>query len=75
MSNKLIKENSLKPCPFCGRKVSRIIGIGGINFFSCHSKNGCGAIVSFDNDFYNEHENEAVKAWNRRTCSCKKQEE
>ena len=55
--------NELKPCPFCGKKVRRCIGFGGLNFFKCNS---CGAVVSFDNDYYNSHTNEAVKAWNRR---------
>ena len=53
----------LKPCPFCGGKVKRVIGIMGLNFFKCQK---CGAVVSFDNDYYNTHQNEAIEAWNRR---------
>lgn len=55
--------DKLKPCPFCGGKVSRVIGIMGLNFFRCK---GCGAVVSFDNDYYNTHTGEAVEAWNNR---------
>jgi Lar family restriction alleviation protein len=53
----------LKPCPFCGGKVRRAIGLMGLNFFRCKE---CGAVVSFDNDYYNTHKNEAIEAWNRR---------
>ena len=35
----------------------------GLNFFKCRK---CGAVVSFDNDYYNLHKNEAIKAWNTR---------
>lgn len=54
----------LKPCPFCGGNINRKIGFGGLNFFKCSV---CGATVSFDNDFYNTHTDEAVNAWNTRT--------
>lgn len=53
----------LKPCPFCGGNVRRVIGFGGLNFFKCKK---CGAVVSFDNDYYNTHTSEAVKTWNCR---------
>ena len=53
----------LKPCPFCGGNVRRVIGFGGLNFFKCRK---CGAVVSFGNDFYNTHKDRAVEAWNRR---------
>lgn len=55
----------LKPCPFCGGTVKRAIGFNGLNFFKCFNK-GCGAVVSFDNDYYNTHTNEAINAWNER---------
>ena len=55
--------NELKPCPFCGKRVKRVVGFGGLNLFKCRR---CGAAVSFDNDYYNIHKNEAVNAWNRR---------
>ncbi len=57
------KKTELKPCPFCGGKARRVIGFMGVNFFKCTA---CGATVSFDNEYYNNHKNEAVKAWNRR---------
>ncbi len=53
----------LKPCPFCGGAAKRTIGFMGLNFFKC---NKCGAVVSFDNDYYNTHKNAAIEAWNRR---------
>ena len=53
----------LRECLFCGGKVKRVIGVMGLNFFKCKE---CGAVVSFDNDYYNTHKNEAIEAWNRR---------
>ena len=53
----------LKSCSFCGGKVRRVIELMGLNFFKCKK---CGAVVSFDNDYYNTHQNEAIEAWNRR---------
>ena len=55
----------LKPCPFCGERIHRTKGFGGLNFFKCRNT-ACGAVVSFDNDYYNLHKDEAIKAWNRR---------
>ena len=57
-------EYKLKPCPFCGNHVKRVIGLMGLNFFKCST---CGAVISFDNDYYNEHKDEAIAAFNRRT--------
>lgn len=54
----------LKPCPFCGGKVRRTIGsIMGFVFFKCRE---CGATISFNNYYYNEHKDEAIEAYNRR---------
>lgn len=39
-----------------------MIGIGGLNLFKCKK---CGAVVSFDNDYYNTH-NDTIIAWNTR---------
>ena len=58
------KKTELKMCPFCGTDVQRVIGFMGVNFFKCTE---CGATVSFDNEYYNNHKNEALKAWNRRS--------
>ncbi len=58
------KKTELKMCPFCGTDVQRVIGFMGVNFFKC---NECGATVSFDDEYYNNHKNEALKAWNRRS--------
>ena len=56
-------ELKLRECPFCGGNVRRFIGFGGLNFFTCQK---CGAVVSFDNDFYNTYKDRAIEAWNRR---------
>ena len=53
----------LKPCPFCGGKVRRVTGLIGINFFKCQK---CRVIIRFDNDYYNDHQDEAIEAYNRR---------
>ena len=58
------KKTELKPCPFCGTDVQRVIGFMGVNFFKCTEYS---ATVSFDNEYYNNHKNEALKAWNRRS--------
>ena len=50
-------------CPFCGGTIKRKIGFAGLNFFKCQK---CGAVISFDNDYYNSHKNEAVEAFNTR---------
>ena len=53
--------NELKPCPFCGGKVKRVIGpMRETVMFVCET---CGADVCF---FGAEHEPKATKAWNRR---------
>ena len=59
-------EIKLKPCPFCGKRVIRTRGIGGLNFFKCINTTVCGAVISFDNDFYNRFTEMAVKAFNKR---------
>ena len=54
-------DNSLKPCPFCGGMVHKIIGpYKNTVMFFCPD---CGAEVSF---YTSEHEPRATKAWNRR---------
>lgn len=63
-SKRLSEAGVLVPCPFCKGEVRRVIGFGGLNFFKCRK---CGAVVSFDNDYFNEHPNEALLAWNTRT--------
>lgn len=55
-----------KTCPFCG--WGTIVDGGGLFSHACEC-NSCGARTKN----YRIWE-EAVKAWNRRTCSCKKQE-
>ena len=56
----------LRPCPFCGGRVIRVRGWNGLNFFKCLC-HGCSAVMSFDNDYYNLHTDEAVNAYNKRT--------
>ena len=57
----------LEPCPFCGGRVKRYRGFMGLNFFRCTNTAECGAVMSFDNDFYNKHPEEAYKRYNRRS--------
>jgi hypothetical protein len=62
-AKRLTDAGVLLPCPFCKGEVRRVIGFGGLNFFRCRK---CGAVVSFDNDYYNAHKDEAITAWNTR---------
>lgn len=57
--------SNLRPCSFCGGAVIRVRGWNDLNFFKCQ-RLGCGAVMSFDNDYCNEHTDEAVKAYNTR---------
>lgn len=51
----------LKPCPFCGKKVKKIVApMMKTVMFTCLN---CGADVCFYKAEYGE---KAVKAWNRR---------
>lgn len=53
----------MKGCPFCGGRVGKRRGIGGIPFFECTNKE-CACVVSFKGT------EKSVKAaegrWNRR---------
>ena len=52
----------LKPCPFCGGEVKKIIApYRGTVMFVC---NKCGSDVCF---YGAEHEPKATQAWNRRS--------
>ena len=62
-AKRLTEKGVLAPCPFCKGEVRRVIGVMGLNFFKCRK---CGAVVSFDNDYFNAHPNEARLAWNTR---------
>ena len=62
-AKRLTDKGVLVPCPFCGGDVRRVIGVMGLNFFKCK---GCGAVASFDNDYFNAHPNEARLVWNTR---------
>ena len=70
-AKRLTERGELLPCAFCKGDVRRVIGFGGLNFFKCRK---CGAVVSFDNDYYNTHKNEAITAWNARTPILSKRE-
>jgi len=56
--------NKIKPCPFCGEKVTASKGSIGITayitFFKCHK---CGAVVSFNGA---EAKSPVIIQWNRR---------
>ena len=60
------KKIDLKPCPFCGKSVNRVRGWGGLNFFKCTNRSECGAVMSFDNDYFNQNPEKAINAYNRR---------
>ena len=62
-AERLTEKGVLAPCPFCKGEIRRIIVVMGLNFFKCRK---CGAVVSFDNDYFNAHPNEARLAWNTR---------
>lgn len=55
--------DELKPCPFCGGKITRRRGLKNLIFFCCYR---CGSITSFNSDWCNKHPDEALKVWNRR---------
>ena len=61
-----MEHNKLKPCPFCGKPVTRVRGFYGLNFFKCNNSGGCGAVMSFDNDYYNDNPEQAFEAFNKR---------
>ena len=63
---KVIQNPPLRDCPFCGKPVIRVRGVAGLNFFKCTNRNVCGAVMSFDNDYYNSNTEEAYKQFNRR---------
>lgn len=66
------KNKDLLPCPFCGGEAD-IVGDWKTNYSDYYQVfcENCG--VSQTGQDY-EAEQEAIEAWNRRTCSCKKQE-
>ena len=53
---------NLKPCPFCGGKVTVVPGlVAGVTMIFCRK---CGATVSFHQKEKADH---PIEAWNRRT--------
>ena len=54
----------LKPCPFCGKKRTRLSGIMGIITIKCRN---CGASIETDCSF--EPLQAAYNNWNRRAKS------
>ena len=63
---KAIHNPPLRACPFCNNPVLRLRGYNGLNFFKCTNKIVCGAVMSFDNDYYNAQPEEAYRQFNRR---------
>lgn len=69
-----MSENNLKPCPFCGGEAKlhkEKLDIFGVmrDCYSVYCTKCCCQTQ------YSGSENEAVRDWNKRTCSCKKHEE
>lgn len=58
----------LKPCPFCGGRVTLMNLVTPIKMFYCTNYKDCGAVVSFDNDVCNLEagDRHKIRAWNRR---------
>jgi len=80
-------KNNLLPCPFCGGEVSLSeMGDGGKHWYCITrgvGENPCKCRLFMESDqFYdvdpeiakNDIKKKLIKAWNRRTCSCKKRE-
>ena len=59
-------ETKLEPCPFCGHEVIEIIGTMELRFFKCLNRQTCGAVMSFDNDYYNHNPDSTRDIYNRR---------
>ena len=67
MSVKLVKEQELKRCPFCGSTVMKSENImGGLVMYQCRNWKECGATVSFDNPIANHNQRTTDRFWNRR---------
>ena len=58
-----MKEDRIKPCPFCDGIVKVIKSPIGVIFFKCEE---CGCIVSFDTKKCNKHPEKAIEAFNTR---------
>ncbi len=58
--------DNLKHCPFCGGKIRKRVGFGGIMLYECLDKKKCGAMVSFDSDCCIALPEKADDIWNRR---------
>lgn len=76
-----MNENNLKPCPFCGGEASLYMDNHKKYFAGCENCNFYyGIEIEHDQELYEgwraiyDTREEAIAAWNRRTCSCKKQE-
>ena len=61
-----MRNDKLKPCPFCGGKVKEAEGIGGLLFFACMNYKNCGAMISFDSPICNRFPKSAVIKYNKR---------
>ena len=62
----MMRNDKLKPCPFCGGKVKEAEGIGGLLFFACTNYKNCGAMISFDSPICNRFPKSAVIKYNKR---------
>lgn len=59
--------DKLKPCPFCGRHRAKLLSIDDEgNGFSA----ACFSLTCKGSSGIYETREEAIRAWNRRTCEC-----
>lgn len=66
-------NEELLNCPFCGGEAKTGYAINDYNRWGVRCKD-CGATVEVDDCKVEDTEGNAIAAWNKRTCSCKKQE-
>ena len=59
-------NKQLRSCPFCGSPVNSNKGARGTMLFKCTNKKSCGAVIFFDNDYYERYPEEAFHRFNRR---------
>ena len=64
----------LSLCPFCGSPVNSARGVKGTMFFKCTNKKSCGAVIHFENDYYNRYPEDAHHRFNKRADNDKRRD-